>query len=128
LTFDEYVASRGPALVRLARVLTADHHRAEDLAQDVLARAYVHWRRIQRTERPDVYVRRMLVNTNVSWWRRGRREVSVAWVDDRPAPADLGSGAADLDVDAAALVLGGLRMADPRDVASWPTPLVSPTS
>jgi RNA polymerase sigma-70 factor (sigma-E family) len=97
LTFEEYVASRGPALVRLARLLTADHHRAEDLAQDVLARAYVHWRRIQRTDRPDVYVRRMLVNANVSSWRRARREVSVEWVDDRPSNADLGAGAAARD-------------------------------
>jgi RNA polymerase sigma-70 factor (sigma-E family) len=97
VTFEEYVASRGPALVRLARLLSADHHRAEDLAQDVLARAYVHWRHIQRTQRPDVYVRRMLINANVSWWRRGRREVSVAWVDDRPSPVDLGAGAVDRD-------------------------------
>lgn len=98
MTFEEYVASRGPALVRLARLLTADHHRAEDLAQDVLSRAYVHWRRIQRTDRPDMYVRRMLVNANVSWWRRRvNREMSVAWVDDRPSAADVGAGAADRD-------------------------------
>jgi RNA polymerase sigma-70 factor (sigma-E family) len=98
VTFEEYVASRGPALVRLARLLTADHHRAEDLAQDVLSRAYVHWRRIQRTDRPDVYVRRMLVNANVSWWRRRvNREVSVASVADRPALVDLGAGTADRD-------------------------------
>ncbi|HEX5996080.1 MAG TPA: SigE family RNA polymerase sigma factor [Jiangellales bacterium] len=97
MTFEEYVASRGPALVRLARLLTADHHRAEDLAQDVLARAYVHWRRIQRADRPDVYVRRMLVNANISWWRRTRREVSVAWVDDRPAVDDLDGRSADRD-------------------------------
>lgn len=97
MTFEEYVASRGPALVRLARLLTADHHRAEDLAQDVLARAYVHWRRIQRTDRPDVYVRRMLVNANISRWRRASREVSVAWVDDRPAVYDLDDRSADRD-------------------------------
>jgi RNA polymerase sigma-70 factor (sigma-E family) len=104
LTFEEYVASRGPALVRLARLLTADHHRAEDLVQEVLARAYVHWRRIQRTERPDMYVRRMLVNANVSWWRRGRREVSVAWVDE--SSADLGTGAGRLGTGAADLGAG----------------------
>jgi DNA-directed RNA polymerase specialized sigma24 family protein len=31
VTFEEYVSSRGPALVRLARLLTGDPHRAEDL-------------------------------------------------------------------------------------------------
>ncbi|MFF0120791.1 sigma factor [Micromonospora arida] len=44
MTFEEYVGSRGPALVRLARLLTGDEHRAEDLTQEVLSRAYVHWR------------------------------------------------------------------------------------
>lgn len=47
MTFEEYVTSRGPALIRLAWLLTGDAYRAEDLTQDVLARAYVHWRRAQ---------------------------------------------------------------------------------
>ena len=98
MTFEEYVAARGPALVRLARLLTADHHRAEDLAQDVLARAYVHWRRIQRTDRPDVYVRRMLINAHTSWWRRrANRELSVDSVGERAGVGDPGVGAADRD-------------------------------
>lgn len=62
MTFEEYVGSRGPALIRLARLLTGDEHRAEDLTQEVLSRAYVHWRKISRADRPDVYVRRMLIN------------------------------------------------------------------
>ncbi|MDW5330269.1 SigE family RNA polymerase sigma factor [Plantactinospora sp. KLBMP9567] len=72
MTFDEFVTTRGPSLVRLARLLSGDRHRAEDLVQDVLARAYVHWRRISATGRPDVYVRQMLVNANRSWWRLRR--------------------------------------------------------
>lgn len=79
MTFEEYVSSRGPALVRLARLLTGDEHRAEDLTQEVLSRAYVHWRKIARADRPDVYVRRMLVNANNSWWRRrSSRELSTS--------------------------------------------------
>ena len=87
MTFDEYVLARGPALVRFARLLTGDDHRAEDLVQDVLAKAYVSWRRIGSADRPDLYVRRMLVNAHHSWWRRAvNREVTVAEVRDAPTP------------------------------------------
>ncbi|SCG52365.1 SigE family RNA polymerase sigma factor [Micromonospora coxensis] len=98
MTFEEYVSSRGPALVRLARLLTGDEHRAEDLTQDVLARAYLHWRKIARADRPDVYVRRMLVNANTSWWRRrSSRELATAEFAERAGRGDLGGEAADRD-------------------------------
>ncbi|SCE93543.1 SigE family RNA polymerase sigma factor [Micromonospora chokoriensis] len=98
MTFEEYVSSRGPALVRLARLLTGDAHRAEDLTQEVLSQAYVQWRRIARADRPDVYVRRMLVNANNSWWRRrSSRELVVDTFADRPHRGDLGGEAADRD-------------------------------
>ncbi|MEU4400304.1 SigE family RNA polymerase sigma factor [Micromonospora orduensis] len=98
MTFEEYVSSRGPALVRLARLLTGDEHRAEDLTQEVLSRAYVHWRRISRADRPDVYVRRMLVNANNSWWRRrSNRELAVDTFVDRPQRGDLDGEVADRD-------------------------------
>ncbi|GIG60763.1 RNA polymerase [Longispora fulva] len=90
MTFEEYVTARGPGLVRLARLLCGDPHRAEDLVQEVLAKAYARWRRIAGTERPDLYVRQMLVNQNRSWWRLGRnRELTVA----EPAPAASVAGA-----------------------------------
>jgi DNA-directed RNA polymerase specialized sigma24 family protein len=53
VTFEEYVATRGTALVRFATLLTGDDHRAHDLAQEALAKAYLSWRRIRRTDRPD---------------------------------------------------------------------------
>lgn len=98
MTFEEYVRARGPALVRLARLLTGDDHRAEDLAQDVLARAFVHWRRVARADRPDVYVRRMLVNANASWWRRrSSRERPTDAAPEPAAPRDHGTEAAERD-------------------------------
>jgi RNA polymerase sigma-70 factor (sigma-E family) len=79
VTFEEFVHSRGPALVRFARLLINDDHRADDLVQDVLAKVLVKWARVSAANQPDVYVRRMIVNTNASWWRRrGNRELSVA--------------------------------------------------
>jgi RNA polymerase sigma-70 factor (sigma-E family) len=99
--FDEYVRRRGPALVRLGRLLTGDRHQGEDLAQDVLARAFVRWERISAGGAPEAYLRRALVNASISRWRRpGSREIAVAaeaWPADTPDATDLGAQAAERD-------------------------------
>ena len=75
IDFAEFVALRGPGLVRLARGLLRDPYQAEDVVQDVLAKALLHWRRISSVEAPDAYVRRMVINGCTSWFRRAvRRE------------------------------------------------------
>ena len=77
--FDEWVAARGPALLRLAYVLTGNRADAEDAVQDALARALPRWEHIRNVGDPDAYVRRMVVNAHTSWWRRfRRRETPVA--------------------------------------------------
>ncbi len=70
LAFDEYVEQRGPALLRLAFVLTGDRYLAQDLAQSALIKAHQKWRRVRTTDQPDAYVRRVLVNEHLSWRRR----------------------------------------------------------
>lgn len=98
MTFEEYAFVRSPALMRLARLLTGDEHRAEDLVQDVLARAFARWGRIARTAQPDLYVRRMLVNAHHSWWRRrSSRETSVATVTERANAGDEATEVAERD-------------------------------
>jgi RNA polymerase sigma-70 factor (sigma-E family) len=67
-TFDEFVAGRSRALLRTAYLLTHDHALAEDLLQTALTKAWFAWRRIDGN--PEPYVRRILVNTYASWWRR----------------------------------------------------------
>jgi RNA polymerase sigma-70 factor (sigma-E family) len=82
--FDSWVAARGPALLRLAYVLTGNGADAEDVVQDALSRALPRWSRISTVEDPDAYVRRMVVNAHVSRWRKfRRREVPVEVVRDR---------------------------------------------
>ena len=82
--FDDWVAARGPALLRLAYVLTGSRADAEDVVQDALSRALPRWSRISTLDDPDAYVRRMVVNAHVSWWRRmRRREVPVESVRER---------------------------------------------
>ena len=66
--FDEFVAARSTALLRTAYLLTRDHALAEDLLQTALTKAWFSWDRVQG--RHEAYVRKILVNTYASWWRR----------------------------------------------------------
>ncbi|MBZ5733205.1 SigE family RNA polymerase sigma factor [Nocardioides sp. TRM66260-LWL] len=81
--FDEFVASRSSALLRLAFLLTRDHALAEDLLQTALTKAWFAWARLDGA--PEPYVRKVLVNTYASWWRR-RWNGEVAH-DELPEPA-----------------------------------------
>ncbi len=74
--FETWVAARGDALLRFAYVLTGDATLGEDAVQDALTTACAKWSRIRRADDPDAYVRRMIVNAHVSWWRRFRRRES----------------------------------------------------
>lgn len=68
--FTAFVAARGQALLRTAYLLTGDHQAGEDLVQTALAKTYVAWPRIRAREAVEAYVRRTMVTTHVSWWRR----------------------------------------------------------
>ena len=95
--FDSWVAARGPALLRLAYVLTGNGPDAEDVVQDALSRVLPRWSRIAGVEDPDAYVRRMVVNAHVSRWRKfRRREVPVEEVRDRAVPAGVAAEDRDL--------------------------------
>ena len=67
--FEEFIAGRGQALQRFGYALTGDWALAEDLLQTALARAYPRWSRIRR-EDPEAYIRKIMVNTWSTWWRR----------------------------------------------------------
>lgn len=70
--FREYVRERSRALLRAAYLLTGNRADAEDLVQSVLAKTYLAWNRIEDRAALDGYVRRAMVNTHISWWRRRR--------------------------------------------------------
>jgi RNA polymerase sigma-70 factor (sigma-E family) len=80
-SFTRWASDRQLALLRTAVLLTGDHHRAEDLVQDALAKVAARWSRL-RDEAPEAYARQVIVRTNISWWRKQRREV-VADPGDR---------------------------------------------
>jgi len=75
MTFEEFTGTRLPALLRFAAVLTGDRAIAEDVAQEALIRAYARWDRIGAMDRPDLYVRKMVLNEFLSWRRRSWRQI-----------------------------------------------------
>ena len=84
--FDEFVATRSAALLRTAYLLTGDHGLAEDLLQTALAKCWFAWGRIDGP--PEPYVRRTLVTTYATWWRRKwRGERPSGSLPDRPDPS-----------------------------------------
>ena len=68
--FDTWVSHRGAGLLRFAYLITRDRGRAEEAVQDALIAAYSRWARICRVQDPEAYVRRSIVNADISRWRR----------------------------------------------------------
>jgi RNA polymerase sigma-70 factor (sigma-E family) len=88
--FAEFVRLRERALQRTAWLLTGDQAIAEDLVQTALARTWPHWERIRRRDDPEVYVRRVMVNTWSTWGRRRwHREQVVEVMPDSAADSDV---------------------------------------
>jgi RNA polymerase sigma-70 factor (sigma-E family) len=87
--FDVFVATRTQALLRTAYLLVQDEGLAEDLLQTSLAKAWFAWSDIVD---PEAYVRRILVTTSASWWRRKwTRELPTAEPPERsPSLGDNG--------------------------------------
>lgn len=83
-TFAAYVRARGPVLLRAARSLTANPNDAEDLLQTALTKTFMAWERIEDHRALDGYVRRALVNTRTSQWRK--RKIEEYACDELPEP------------------------------------------
>ena len=83
-SFASYVRARQPVLLRTARSLTANPSDAEDLLQTALTKTYVAWERIEDHRALDGYVRRALLNTRTSQWRK--RKVDEFVCEELPEP------------------------------------------
>lgn len=103
--FRGFVTARSPALMRTAFLLTGDWQRGEDLLQTAFLHCFRRWDRIEDHE---AYVRRTLVRTYAGWRRRRWiGETPTNPLPDRPqCPEQL--GAVDLRTDLLRL-LGELR-------------------
>jgi RNA polymerase sigma-70 factor (sigma-E family) len=87
MTFEEFATTRMPAVLKFAAVLAGDRATAEDLAQEVLIRAYSRWDRIGCLERPEFYVRKMILNEFLTWRRRSVRQPVASGAAIEPAGA-----------------------------------------
>lgn len=91
LSFDDWVAARGPALLRFAHLVTGNLSDAQDAVQDALVAVYPGWQRLQAAGTEEAYVRRAIVNRNISVWRSLRRRESptadIATVAAASAPS-----------------------------------------
>ncbi len=81
--FDRFVLTRSQALLRTAYLLVQDEDLAEDLLQTALTKT---WFARRRVDDPEAYVRRVLVTTSASWWRRRwTRETPTGDLPERPS-------------------------------------------
>ena len=98
--FEQWVTGKADALLRFAYVLTGDSSLAEDAVQDALTTACARWGRVSRADDPEAYVKRMVVNAHISWWRRFRRREAPAPDPVRIAPAAPDGASARAESDA----------------------------
>ena len=68
--FANFVRERSHVLARTAYLLTGDVTVAEDLLQTALVKVLGSWSVLDDRSNLDAYVRRVMVTTFASWWRR----------------------------------------------------------
>jgi len=95
VTFEEFVQEHQAQLLRFATVLCADRSLAEDVVQEVLIRVHNRWDVLRGYERPEAYVRKMIVNEHLSWRRKWSRQVPAAEVRPPGEIPDHAAGHAD---------------------------------
>ncbi len=97
MTFEDWASARLEPLLRFAAVLCGSRPTAEDVVQDVLVKAIGRWDTIQAADKPDSYLRRMVINEYLSWRRKWSRIVPRADIRITEHDADPAAGLADRD-------------------------------
>src|SRR5260370_40363736 len=87
--FADFVLGALPRLLRFGHVLTGNPAAAEDLVQTALGRSLRAWR-LHRIDDPHAFVRKAMVNSYASWYRRqGSRETVTADPPSRDSSDDI---------------------------------------
>ncbi|WP_203337877.1 SigE family RNA polymerase sigma factor [Nocardioides limicola] len=101
--FEAFVRARYRALLGFGRALTASPEDAADLVHDALASTLLAWDRVESKGDPEGFVRRAMVNRNISTWRRRAHEKA------RLASVDPADGHPEPEVERAMVLLAAVR-------------------
>ena len=75
--FESFYVRHYPRAVGLAYALTGKRHLAEEIAQDAFVSGFRRWDRIATYDKPDLWLRRVIVNRATSVLRRSLTEVKA---------------------------------------------------
>lgn len=73
-SFDSFFRREYRPVLGLAIVLGGDRWMAEDLVQEAFVAAERNWDRVGRMDNPEAWLRRVVANKSVSWFRRRSAE------------------------------------------------------
>lgn len=80
----QFVQTESAPLLRFAWALTGDWASAKDLVQTALVATWPRWSSLTRPDRPELYVRKVIVTTYLRWQRqRWRGEIPAAELHSR---------------------------------------------
>jgi RNA polymerase sigma factor (sigma-70 family) len=74
LDFEVFCLRHNTSLLRLLTLYCGDRETASDLTQETLARVWLHWGKVRRMDRPDLWAKRVALNLANSHFRHGRVE------------------------------------------------------
>jgi RNA polymerase sigma factor (sigma-70 family) len=108
LDFAEFYYRSRDDCFRAVLVSVGDQDAAQELVAEAFARACASWHTVSGHPDPAAWVVRTALNTNVSWWRRRRREILAAEpgvITDLPAADPAADSALDPRIKAALMRL-----------------------
>jgi RNA polymerase sigma-70 factor (ECF subfamily) len=87
--FESFYLGTAPRLLRFAYGLTGDLSEAQDFTQEAYARAWQRWRRLQRYDNPEAWLRLVVTRLATDRWRwLGLRRASPPPSPDPVPPPD----------------------------------------
>lgn len=82
--FSWFFRSEFPAVMRTASYMLQDRQAAEDVAQEAFIRLYKHWRRVSKYDKPEAWVRQVVIREAIRVLRKRRFTKPLSDIPDLP--------------------------------------------